>query len=184
MTSLTINMDQKESISFVSVESPYNALLPWTQLRNIQYAILANTHAASLGDATWTPHLCNTQITKFGVNGYIGDSYASFLLSCFGNNIYKYALGREKTLDITNATRVKHMDKIICYIDFGISSGMQSAIDVANEAGIPVEQRKLPPDLMKEVFGQSFMSTVLPITKTVLFYGLMGYGVTALLRKK
>lgn len=70
----------EDKVKLVSVESPYNALTPWNQLRNIQYAILANCHAASLGDATWTPHIANTQIVKFGHNTYVGDTYGELLL--------------------------------------------------------------------------------------------------------
>ena len=177
------NKMTNKTVKLVSVESPYNTLLPWTQLRNIQYAILANTHAASFGDATWTPHICNTQVVKFGLNTYIGDTFGGLLLHTFGENIYKYNLSRDDTLRITNSIRQTHVDKVICYTDFGISGGMKSAIDAAKSKNIPVEERKLPPDLMKEVFGQSFASTVIPTLKFICTGGFMGYGLYHFLRK-
>jgi len=170
-------------VKLVSVESPYNAIFPWTQLRNIQYAILANTHAASLGDATWTPHICNTQIVKFGCNTYIGDTVGELLLRFFGKNIIKYSLGRDETLRITNSVRQTHVDKVVCYTDFGISGGMQSAIDAAKLSNTPVEKRKLPPDLKKEVFGQSITSTIIPVSKFTCTFGFMMYGLYHLLHK-
>ena len=170
-------------IKFVSVESPYNAFTPWMQLRNIQYAILANTHAASLGDATWTPHICNTQIVKFGYNTYIGDTYGELLLRCFGKNIYKYDIGRDETLKITNYIRQTHIDKVVCYTDFGTSSGMQSAINAAQLKNIPVENRKLPNDLMQEVYGQSFSSTIFPTIQFTSIYGLSCYGLYNFIKK-
>lgn len=161
-------------VKLVSVESPYNALTPWNHYRNVQYAILANKHAASLGEVTWTPHICNTQFVKYGFNGYIGDTYGDVLNSVTGMD--KYAIGREKTLEVTHKIRATKVDKVVCYIDFGISSGIQGAIDVANENGVEVEYRHLPKDLMKEVFCQSFSSTVLPTLKFVAMKGLMVYG--------
>jgi hypothetical protein len=171
-------------IKLISVESPYNARTPWTQLRNIQYAILCNTHAASLGDATWTPHICNTQVVKFGYNSYIGDTYGDFIVTFFGKNVCKYYLSRNETLRITNSVRQTHIDKVICYTDFGVSGGMRSAIVAAKMKNITVEERKLPNDLMKEVYGQSFVSTIIP---TLTFTGtntLMGYGLYKLINKK
>lgn len=169
-------MSEEKKIEFIAVESPYNAVLPWNQLRNIQYAILANTHAASFKDAaTWTPHICNTQIVKFGYNTYIGDTYGTFLMK-LSKNLLKYYIGREDTLRITNGVRQTHIDRIVCYTDFGISSGMKSAIDVANANNIPVEMRKLPPELLKEVFGQSFLSTILPTVTFIIPKVLMCIG--------
>lgn len=167
----------------VSVESPYNAYTPWNQLRNIQYAILANTHAASKEDATWTPHICNTQYVKFGFNSYIGDTYGTMMLKFFGKDFYKYSIGLKRTMEVTNDIRRSKVDKVICYTDFGISRGMQSAIDTAKEVGIEVEERKLPKDLMKDVYGQSFSSTFFPTAKFGVSSGLMLYGAYNLLKK-
>ncbi len=60
---------------------------------------------------------------------------------------------------------------------------MQSAIDAASQKGIIVKKRKLPKDLMKDVFGQSFLSTAIPITKFSTTTGLMCYGLYHLIKK-
>lgn len=151
---------------FVSIETPYNAWNPWLQRRNIQYAIAATHHATSLGDATYVPHLCNTQIVYLGFHAYIGDSLGDFLLATFGKSTLKYNSTREKVLEITHSVRKNKVDKVVCYTDFGISRGMQEAIDVAKTNNIPIEERTLPPDLMKHVYTQSIASTVVPTALT------------------
>lgn len=179
-------MSQNQKL--VSVESPYNAYTPWTQKRNIQYAILANTHAASFrdlqednslipdqGSGTYIPHICNTQVVKYGYNFYIGDTFGELLLSIFGSDQYKYNVSREDTLRITNNVRQQKVDEVILYTDLGVSSGMKTAIKAAEEKGIPVIERKLPPDLMKEVIGQSFSSTIFPLFGYTVSYGCIGY---------
>ena len=161
----------------VSVESPFNATWPHIQLRNIQYAILANTHAASLGEVTWTPHICNTQYVKWGMNGYISDTLGQLFSAKLGA---KYFIGRDRTLDLTNRIRQTKVDKVICYTDYGISSGMQSAIDVATKSGTTIEYRTLPDDLKNEIFGESFISTAVPITKWGVLSGVALYGLKML----
>ena len=174
-----------KAVQFVSVESPYNAIWPWTQWRNIQYAIMCNFHAASKGDATYAPHLCNTQVTKFGFNGYVGDSIAAILLQlgCCTSPHATYAVTRNDTLRITNEARTRKMDKIVLYVDFGKSNGMQSAEMAARESGVPVEERTLPPELMSEVFGQSLASTALPLLKIATINSLVAIGVRAILKR-
>lgn len=151
-------------MKFVSIESPFNSKYPWIVYRNIQYAIQANTHA-SLTDVTWTPHIVNTQCVKLGMNGYISDFWAVFFSALLPNSEKKYFIGRDETLNRTNEIRKTKIDKIICYTDYGISSGMQQAIDIATEYNIPIEYRTLPYELKKDIFGESFMSTVIPIAK-------------------
>lgn len=171
-----------ENIKFVSIETPYYSFNPMTLYRNIQYAIQANTHATlSKEYATWAPHLCNTQFVLFGLNGYVGDN-----LSCIIPNLLKndnYGIGGEKDLDAINEARVKHMDKLLVYTDFGISTGMRSAINAAERHNITVEYRKLPPESMKHVFGQSIMSTAIPVIKTMGTAFLTGYGLINLMKK-
>ena len=167
----------------VSVETPYNSKYPWYQKRNIQYAIQCNTHAASLGDVTWTPHLCNTQFVKFGMNNYISDTVSSFVLEKMDKTNKKYFIGREETLRLTNMTRQTKIDSVICYTDFGISSGMKSAIQAAKLANIPVEYRTLPEDLKKDIFTQSYSSTITPLAKIGSLNGLAIYGIFKLFRR-
>ena len=173
-TKIGSELNDTKKVLLVSIESPYNALTPWKHYRNIQYAILANKHAASLEEVTWTPHICNTQFVKWGFNGYIGDTYGDLLSKTTGFD--KYAIGRDRTLELTHKIRANKVDKVVLYTDFGISSGMREAEKVANYNGVPVEYRKLPPDLMKEVFYQSAMSTVIPALKFVVMKGLLMYG--------
>lgn len=168
-------------VNLVSLESPFNSPYPWICLRNIQYAILANTHAASLGDVTWAPHLTNTQFVKWGYNNYVSDVWGS-LLSGFIDG--KYFLGRDETLRLTNEVRQTKVDKVVCYTDYGISSGMKGAIEAANESGTPVEYRKLPEDMMKDVFGESVVSTVAPVLKGLSAFGLSTYGLLRLLSRR
>jgi hypothetical protein len=170
------------NIKFVSIETPYNSIYPWKVIRNIQYAIQANKHATlSKKYATWVPHLCNTQFVILGMNGYIGDSIGSYFLKLFPNS--SYGIGREKTLEITNNIRGKKIDKILVYDDFGISSGMQTAIDIAEKNDIPIEYRKLPKNMLKNVFGQSFQSTFIPITFFSCNITLSCYGLFNILKK-
>ena len=153
---------------FVSVETPYNSFYPWILARNIQYGIMCNTVEASHGHATWAPHLCNTQAVVFGMRMFFGDSLCTLLLGLnyFETAAAKYVIGRQRTLDTTNLARKVKCDAVVCFTDFGISSGMQSAIDAAEAAHVPVHYKQLPEDAMKHVLGQSFLSTVLPVATT------------------
>jgi len=165
----------KKSMKFVSVESPFNSKYPWIVYRNIQYAIQANTHA-SFTDVTWTPHIVNTQYVKFGMDGYISDFWAIFLSTLLTKSDKKYFIGRDETLNRTNEIRRTKIDKIICYTDYGISSGMQQAIDIATECNIPIEYRTLPYELKKDIFGESFISTIVPIAKFGIISALIVKG--------
>ena len=49
----------------VSVESPYTAPNWFRFQQHLQYAVLCNRHAASLGNATFTPHLCNNKMARW-----------------------------------------------------------------------------------------------------------------------
>jgi hypothetical protein len=173
-----------DKVKLISVESPYNSKCPYYLLRNIQYAILANTHAASLGDATYIPHICNTQTVKYGYNTYIGDTMGEILIRLFGSKTdHKYFLSRDETIKITNNIRSNKIDKIVCYTDFGITKGMQSAILVAKENNIEIEERKLPSDMMKEVIGQSPSSIIVPICTSILPNVFAGIGLYYTIRK-
>jgi hypothetical protein len=46
------------------------------------------------------------------------------------------------------------------YRDFGVSAGMQSAIDEAQRHNIDVEYTDLPPDLMRHIVGKSLGSSL------------------------
>lgn len=172
-------MAEKKKFVLVSVESPYNASNPFKLVRNIQYAILCNTVEASRGHATWAPHVCNTQVVASGVNAYFGDTLADWLASLplVGSTVAaKYAIGRERTLQITNEARRLKCDAVVCYVDFGISSGMLRAIDVAKANNICVIKRTLPKDAMSQVFGQSVKATLVPVVMTLAWLVPCIYG--------
>lgn len=155
---------------FVSIESPYNSLYPWTLVRNIQYAIMSTAHATRSGDVCWTPHICNTQHVRCGFSGYVGDTMSVIAQAVLGDG--GFGTSREFVIAQTNHIRATKVDTVVCYVDFGVSSGMQSAIDTANENGVPIEYRKLPPTWRREIFGQGFKSTILPLTKGAIGTGL------------
>lgn len=162
------------SVKFVSVESPFNSKYPWNVYRNIQYAIMANRHASGIGEVTYTPHIVNTQYVKYGINGYISDLWADLFLS--SNLSGGYFVTREDTLIRTNQIRQQRVDVVVCYTDYGISSGMQSAIDAAERESVPVEYRKLPAELKQEIFGESFTSTIIPLL-SMSMKGFALYGI-------
>jgi hypothetical protein len=145
----------------VSVESPYTASNWFRFQQHLQYAVLCNRHAASLGNATFTPHLCNTQVVMYGVQAFVGDFFGSMLLATgMFSTAKKYTVSRDKTLEVTNLARIQSCDKVCVYTDFGVSEGMQLAIDAAKRNNIQVVERKLPDDLMCHVVGKSVGSTV------------------------
>ena len=176
---------REEAVRFVSVESPYNASNPVTLLRNIQYAALCNTHAASLKDATWAPHLCNTQVVYCGIRAYIGDTFSAFL---FSTGLFKntpaatYSIGRDETLRVTNEVRKTRCDAVVCYTDYGMTDGMRSAAHAAQKAGVRVIERHLPPELKRHVIGESVASTVVPFGVALALTSTCGVGTYTMLR--
>jgi hypothetical protein len=172
-------------VLFVSVESPYNTSNPITLLRNIQYAALCNTHAASMKDATWAPHLCNTQVVYCGIRAYIGDTFGAFL---FSTGLFKntpaatYSIGRDETLRVTNAVRATKCDAVVCYTDFGMTAGMQSAVSAAQKANVRVIERTLPPDMKRHILGESFASTAVPCGVALTLTLTCGVGTYTVLR--
>lgn len=129
--------------TFVSVESPYSNSDPKLLQRNINYAIMACKDCASnYNEAPYASHVIHTQVvSNQGVNGYVNDDCPD-----------KFGLGRDAAIELTNTAR-RHAQKIVFYTDFGFSGGMQIAKDVAEENGIPTEDRKLPMDMMQYVTG-------------------------------
>ena len=165
----------------VSVESPYTASNWFRFQQHLQYGVLCNKHAASLGDATFAPHLCNTQFVLYGVQAYIGDVVGKFLLATkMFSKASKYAIGREKTLEVTNLARIQSCRKICVYTDFGVSDHMLSAIKAAEQHNIPIERRRLPDELMRNVVGKSIESTVMWSVSTTPYVFTTGFAVKKL----
>jgi len=131
----------KATPDVVSVESPYSNQDPAILKRNINYAIMAvKDSSTNYGNAAYASHLLNTQCVDKGEHSYVSDDVHD-----------KFGCGRDKVITITNALRAK-ADKIVFYIDFGYSRGMLIAKEIAETNGIPMEERKLPKDMMDEVF--------------------------------
>ncbi|MEX0595350.1 MAG: hypothetical protein WD512_02540 [Candidatus Paceibacterota bacterium] len=138
--SFTVNM----STIVVSVESPYNNTDPALLQRNINYAILAVKDCSkNYNNEEYAAKLLNTQYVKAGKHDYISDNVHD-----------EFGVGRDRIIELTHAIRLK-ADKIVFYIDFGYSSGMLAAKDLANKHNIPCEERYLPQDMMKELFPEA-----------------------------
>ena len=164
---------------WVSIESPYMSWLPWFVMRNYQYALLCYKNEArelpwleegeegkegKEGCMPFASHITFTQFVLFGMNSFVGDGLSEVLFHrLFASKMSSQSLGRSYCLDLTDEVR-EECDKIVVYDDFGTqSSGVQRAIALGKERSIPVEYKQLPPDMMKHVFGQSVLSTVVPL---------------------
>jgi len=101
----------------VILESPYAGFIE----RNIKYARECVRHSLSLGEAPIASHLLYTQ------DGILNDE-----------------IEEERNLGINAGLVWKEVaDKHVFYIDFGISKGMQYAIDYAARNDIKIEYRKI-----------------------------------------
>jgi len=114
-----------KSMKLVIVESPYAGDIP----RNLRYARLCVKDCIRRGEAPIASHLLFTQ------EGILDDNVAEERAT--GMNA-GFAWGR-------------HADLVVVYSDFGVSSGMQTGIQVASLLGKPIVFRQLPEDLMKKM---------------------------------
>lgn len=128
----------------VSIESPYNNVDDALRERNIRYAILCMKDASlNHNEAAYASHLLNTQTVINGRHLYVSDdTFDPF------DHDYKTVIA------MTHAIRAR-CDKIVFYVDFGMSSGMKSALDLANEKNIPTEERHLPADWLAQHLNRS-----------------------------
>lgn len=127
----------------VSIESPYFSKDEAEMHRNVCYAIAAVHHAsAEHGEACYASHLLLTQEVGGGKHGYVPDD--------LGGASPLSGITRDGAIAQTMAIR-KRCDAVVCYVDFGVSSGMQAAVDFAEAHGIPVERRTLPAKYMAAV---------------------------------
>jgi len=123
-------------IETASVESPYWAATPELRRRNEMYAMLATEYTTSvLGYAPYTSHLVSTtHATHYKDHG---TPYAS------DDPEKRYHIvGRDQAIEMTHAIRRK-MDHIVFFTDFGLSSGMRGAKELAEREGIDVLEVKL-----------------------------------------
>lgn len=100
----------------VMIESPYAGDVE----RNVDYARRCLLDSLRQGEAPNAGHLLYTQV--------LNDCNES-----------------ERALGIcAHMAWLRHSSKVVVYVDLGVSSGMQQAIDLAETIGIPVERRELP----------------------------------------
>ena len=99
----------------VLIESPYAGDIE----ANVAYARRCLRHAIVMGEAPLAGHLLYTQV--------LDDS-----------------VPEERTLGISCHTEwIGAVDVVAVYTDRGISKGMQHAIDLARDRGVPVEERSI-----------------------------------------
>jgi hypothetical protein len=153
----------------VSIESPYFSANPFVTLRNYQYAVLAFKHEASLGNIPFASHITYTQWVLGGLNSHAGDAFSEIVHRSFKTGAAAQVLGRKECIEQSNSIRRK-CDALIVYDDFGHdqSTGVKDAITLAQSHGILVKYKRLPEPLLNQVFGQTVLSTVLPLAMMAL----------------
>lgn len=104
----------------VVVESPYSAPDDETLWRNIQYARAAMTHCAEIGEAPFAGHLLYTQILEDKIQEQRDEGIACHI------------------------NWIRAATSVAIYKDFGISEGMEMAIEAASALRVPVEFRSIP----------------------------------------
>lgn len=105
----------------VILESPYGGDID----RNVRYARLCVRDSLSRGEAPIASHLLYTQPT------ILSDAVVS---------------EREWGINAGLAW-IAVAEASVVYDDFGISSGMKYGMLMAEKAGLPIERRKLPPEI-------------------------------------
>ena len=103
----------------VLIESPYGSPDPAIVERNVRYARACLKHSLDSGEAPFASHLLYTQV--------------------YDDRDHEL---RKRGIEAGLAIG-KLMDKTIVYTDLGISEGMEWGIRAAEEAGRPIEYRKL-----------------------------------------
>ena len=155
---------------WVSIESPYMSWLPWKTVRNYQYALLAYKNETRLGNMPFASHITFTQFVLAGCNSCVGGDGVSEIIfhKLSKSGATAQCIGREECLNLTDEVR-KICDEIVVYDEFGTSSsGVQRAIKLGQHYEIPIVYKQLPPDLKREIIGQSVKSTIVPLFLTTL----------------
>lgn len=113
-------------MNVVIIESPYSGDIE----RNIRYAQEAMTDSRKRGEIPIVPHLLWTQ-HHLAPNYFVHD------------NDPKYEVcGRETSINHIKELR-RRADKVVFYIDYGYSSGMEIGLNHCYEENIPFEERVL-----------------------------------------
>ena len=119
---------EKQRFELVIVESPFSAKLAdgsldaHMQTRHIEYARKCMFDCLQRGEAPFASHLLYTQ------EGVLDDTVPE---------------ERIRGIDAGFAWHSK-ADRMVVYIDFGISTGMEAGIANATKLGLPIEKRTLP----------------------------------------
>lgn len=105
----------------VTLESPYAEFLGASVERHVEYAQRCLADCLQRGEAPFASHLLYTQ-----------------------PHVLDDKIPEQRKLGIEAGLEWQKLsDKVVVYIDMGISPGMQAAIDHANANNIPVEMRTL-----------------------------------------
>lgn len=107
------------SMRKVVLESPYAGKTPEEINRNVSYAKLALRDSLLRGEAPLMSHLLHTQVLNDSIPAH-----------------------RKMGIEAGHAW-IEHADAVIVCSDYGVSKGMQIAVELANKLGIPVHARFL-----------------------------------------
>lgn len=105
----------------VVVESPYSADTPEGIAENVEYARACVRDCIRRGEAPIASHLLLTQ------PGILDDAVPE----------------ERETGMAAGWAWIEVADAVVVYVDRGVSDGMMRGVDVAREAGIPVEERRV-----------------------------------------
>ncbi len=108
----------------VIIESPYSGNIR----RNVEYAQKCMADSLKRGEAPFLSHLLYTQYSGIG---FVDD-----------NDMNHKIIGRDKSIK-AGQEWMKVANKVIIYIDLGITKGMKIGIINALKYGIHLEYRKL-----------------------------------------
>jgi hypothetical protein len=110
-----------------------------------------------------------TQCVVAGLSSFAGDGVSGILHRMGLGGAAAQIMGREECLAQSDEVRAA-CNAIHVYDDFGAdSSGVQRAVALGHEHDIPVRRRQLPKPLLKQVIGQSVLSTVVPLGLLAVF---------------
>ena len=67
-----------------------------------------------------------------------------------------------------DAVRRLKIDRVVRYTDFGVSPGMRLTAARLHRSTVPVTDTRLPPELLRHVYGMSAASTLPPVYRSLL----------------
>ncbi|MDC0367131.1 hypothetical protein OAM67_01755 [bacterium] len=150
---------------WVTIESRYSGN-PVQTIQNYQRAVLAYKFEAEQGNMPFASHITYPQWVMCGVNSFAGDPGSELLHRIFGHwGGFRQILGRKKCIQQSDDVR-RQCDEMHVYgDDWKKSKGVRDAVQLAKKHMIPVTHCKLPPELERQIFGKSVLSTVVPVVR-------------------